>query len=247
MSDRIEYIFDQVAQEISPKKKDITPIKRVLKSCKLQDKSILEVGCGLGDNLIYCLQRGAGYAEGFDISAESIRLAKKKAKDLPNIIFHICSLEDYRTDRKFDFIVAWGVFEYLDNPLQSLEKICCFLADKGTLILLISRAIFLKRITFLCRVILSKIPLEAILPVTKFISKVLRVFSSVFERRLYIGQSNTYSIEQTVLEGLMVPKYNILQRRMFSNYLKDKGFTIEFFNDVAPSVIGIMAKKTDST
>ena len=243
MYSRVGFIFDKVAEEVSSEKKDIGSIKGVLENCNLQGKSVLEVGCGIGDSLIYCAQKGTDYVEGFDISRKSIKLAKSKVQNSSNIIFHKCSLEEYETKRKFDFILALGVFEYFDNPLESLKRMCCFLADKGTLILLLSRPIFIKRISFLCRAVLSKVPLKAILPVTRLIAMILKVFTPIFKKMFYAGDSSTYTIEQTVLEALMVPRYNIFHHRIFSSYLRDEGFLIEFFNEGAPSMIGIMARK----
>ena len=87
MQSRIEFIFDQVAEKVSPGKKDIASFKAVLEKCDFRNKSVLEVGCGMGDNLIHCLKRGAGYAAGFDISSKSIELANSKVENLPNIVF----------------------------------------------------------------------------------------------------------------------------------------------------------------
>lgn len=246
MCSRVEFIFDEVVRVVSSKRKDTVLIETVLESLQLRDKSVLEVGCGIGDNLICCIQKGAAYTEGFDISGKSIELAKSKTKDLPNTMFLKCSLKDYKTERKFDFILVLGVFEYLSNPLESLKKICSFLGDKGTLILLLSKPIFIKRASFLCRVVLSRLPLKAVLPTARFMERVLEPFSSLFNKMLYTGKSNTYTIEQTILEGLMVPRYNIFHHRIFSNYLRDEGFLINFFDGAGPSMVGIMAKKDNS-
>jgi ubiquinone/menaquinone biosynthesis C-methylase UbiE len=242
MQSRIEFIFDQVARNASSKKKDIASIKAVLEDCEFQGKTVLEVGCGIGDNLIYCAQNGAGYAEGFDISGESIKLAKSKVGSMPNIVFHRASIEAYKTERKFDFVIAWGVFEYFADSLESLKKMRCFLTDKGTMILLISRPIFIKKVSFLCRMALSKIPLKSILPVVKLIAMVLKIFNSAFKRVLYTGESSTYTMEQTILEALMVPRYNIFHSRIFTDYLKNEGFSVEFINGVAHSMVGMVAK-----
>ena len=240
---KIELIFDAVAKNIATEKKDIASLKTVIDSFDLQGRSLLEVGCGTGDNLVYCAENGLGYAEGIDISGISIKKAKMKADKFTNIYFNKYSIEEYEPERKFDFILAWGVFEYVDNPVDSLIKLCRFLQDKGVLILLISKPIIIKKISFIFRSILSRFPLKVLLPLSKLMGKIFRIFTPIFEGSLYTGESSTYGIEQTILEGLMVPRYNVFNHEIFTNiFLKNK-FAFEFFDGVSPSMTCIIAHK----
>ena len=240
---KIELVFDVVAKNVATDKKDIASLKTVIDSFDLNGGSLLEVGCGTGDNLIYCVENGLGYAEGIDISGESIKKAKTKAGNLQNIYFNKYSIEEYEPERKFDYVLAWGVFEYVDNPLYSLNKLCHFLKDKGVLILLISKPIFIKKISFIFRSILSRFPLKVLLPLSKLMGKIFRIFTPIFEGSLYTGESSTYGIEQTILEGLMVPRYNVFNHEIFTNiFLKNK-FAFEFFDGVSPSMTCIIAHK----
>lgn len=240
---KIEFIFDEVVKELTPDKKDIASIKRVIDGLDVVGKSVLEAGCGIGDNLIYCVEKGAVYAEGFDISMESIKVARSKTGKFTNCFFNKCSIEEYDTNKKFDIIIAWGIFEYVDEPLESLKKLCARLNDNGVLLLLISKPIFIKRLSIIPRVFLSIFPMEKSLNVAKIIGKIFRVFNPILCRFLYTGESKTYSIEQTVAEGLMVPRYNIFHHRLFTEYLYKQGFSINYFYDAAPSMTCIIAKK----
>jgi 2-polyprenyl-3-methyl-5-hydroxy-6-metoxy-1,4-benzoquinol methylase len=240
---RIEFIFDEVARKLPVKKKDIGVFKKIIDRFDLREKSILEVGCGIGDNLIYCAQQGVLYAEGFDISGESIKLAQEKAGNRKNIFFHKSSIEEYSTERKFDYILVWGVFEYVQNPLESLKKLIKHLVDQGTIILFISKPILIKKISFLFRIFLSKIPLTLSVNVAKKISNILSIFSNTYKRILYAGESKTYTFEQTILEGLMVPRYNLINPLKFSEYLQSRGFLIDFQDDIAHSMTCIIARK----
>ena len=242
---RVEFIFDMVAKNVIPAIKDIASLKAIIDNLSLEGKSVLEVGCGTGDNLIYCMQRGAEYGEGFDISGESINRAKEKALTIKNINFHKNSVEEYQEKRKFEVIIAWGVFEYFDNPLTSLKKICKWIKVNGLLILLISRPTFFKKISFIFRAFLSKLPLNAMLPIAKCLAILLSLFSGVLKKRLYIGESGTYSLEQTILEGLMIPRYNIFNPNIFTNYLFKNRFSIKNYNGVTPSMVCIIANKKD--
>ena len=242
---RIEYIFDIVAKNVIHDRKDIASLKAIIDNLCLEGKSVLEVGCGTGDNLIYCIERGAEYGEGFDISGESINKAKEKSLTIKNINFHKNSIEEYQAKRNFNVIIAWGVFEYFDNPLAALKEMCNWIKVNGILILLISRATFLKKISFIFRNFLSKFPLNAMLPIAKCLAILLSLFSGVLKKRLYIGESGTYSLEQTILEGLMIPRYNIFNPNIFTNYLFKNRFSIKNYNGVTPSMVCIIANKKD--
>ncbi|MBU1005970.1 MAG: class I SAM-dependent methyltransferase [Candidatus Omnitrophica bacterium] len=246
MKNRTELVFDNVVKHIAPKVKDIGAMKALLDRYDLKGKSVLEVGCGIGDNSIYCARKkrgGAAYVEGFDVSGESINIALSKAKNMPGIFFHKCDLGDYITKRKFDLILAIGVFEYFRTPLDSLKKICGFLKDEGMLILLVSRPIFVKRISAMLRFFLARIPSRFILPMARFLKKPLWLFHRIFKDKLYISESKTYSFEQTIMEGLMVPRYNIFHHRLFTSYLDKNGFSVTFFENVSPSMVCIIAKR----
>jgi len=243
MQKRIESIFDKIAESSPSKVRDVEVVKKILSDFDIEGKSVLEVGCGFGDNLLYCKERKARYIEGFDISSESIKIAKSKLRDEKNVLFHKCSFEEYEAGRKFDIIIGWGIFEYFDNPLEALKKMNKLLSEKGKMLLLISRPIFIKKLSFLPRLFLSRIPLKATIPVTKFISKTLNIFSSRLKNTLYMNASKTYSIEQAVLDGLMVPRYSVFNPNIFTNYLKSEGYAVRFFEGVAPSTVCIIAEK----
>ena len=209
----------------------------------LKGRSLLEVGCGTGDNLIYCVENGLGYAEGIDIGGVSIEKAKTKAYNLQNIYFNKYSIEEYESERKFDYVLAWGVFEYVDNPVDSLMKLFRFVKDKGVLILLFSKPIVIKKISFIFRSILSRFPLKVIMPASKVLGKIFSIFIPILKSSLYTGESSTYGIEQTILEGLMVPRYNVFSKDIFVNILLRNKFALELFDGVCPSMTCIIARK----
>jgi len=241
--ERIEFIFDEVATKLSVKRKDIGLFKNIIDQFDLRETSILEVGCGIGDNLIYCSQRGALYAEGFDISRESIKLAQEKTENRENIFFHKSSIEEYSTERIFEYILVWGVSEYVENPFESLQKLINYLSDQGTIILFISKPIFIKKLSFIFRIFLSKIPLTSLVNVAKTLSNILSIFTAIYKRILFTGASKTYTVEQTILEGLMVPRYNLINSCKFIEYLQEQGFLIDFKDDIAHSMTCIIASK----
>lgn len=241
--DRIEYLFDQIANNVASEQKDIASIRKVFDTIEFTNKTVLEVGCGLGDNLYYCVKKGAKYAEGFDISGDSIKIAQAKYSSMNNIKFHKCAVEEYQTQHKFDIILILGFFEYLENPFYCLKRINNYLNTNGTFILLVSKPIFIKKISILARLIFSALPLKFHLPFAICISKILGIWETAFQKMLYAGESLTYTLNQTVLEGLFVPRYNVFHHKKFVGYLGDNNFTVSKREDIAPSMICLLTEK----
>ena len=242
---RTEFIFNEVARITEHKEDDVALIKKILTNRELKKKMVLEVGCGFGDNLLYCARNGADYAEGFDISAESIKLAQSKAKDMKNVLFHKCNIEEYETSKRFDIILAIGVFEYFDRPLEALEKLCCLTSEGGTLIALISKPIFIKKISFLCRPFLSRVPQKMVLSVADAVDGICGKFSLFFNKRLSTATSSTYTMKRVILEGLMVNRYNVIEKAVFCDHLKKRSFDVAVFDDVSPSMTCVVGTRKD--
>ena len=52
---------------------------------KLENKTILDLGCGYGWHLIYAAKKNVKFAVGIDISKKMLEVAKEKTKNLNNI------------------------------------------------------------------------------------------------------------------------------------------------------------------
>jgi SAM-dependent methyltransferase len=95
-----------------------------------KDKSVLEIGCGIGTDAVNFARGGAKYT-GLELSEESLTLAKKR--------FDVYGLEgefifgnaeethDTLANRTFDLIYSFGVLHHtpnLDKALTSIRKLC---------------------------------------------------------------------------------------------------------------------------
>lgn len=87
----------------------------------LNNSSILDVGCGVGDFFFYLNQRFENVVyEGFDIVPRMIESAKEKYS---NGNFKLADIEDYENS-SFDFVVASGVFTYrIENYMEKYMHI----------------------------------------------------------------------------------------------------------------------------
>ena len=91
------------------------------------DKTVLEFGVGLGQNIYYLQNR-----YGFDVSKFATSFARKKG-------IHCYSTIEEIPNEHFDVLLCCHVLEHLDNPLESLKVIAQKLKTAGKLIVVVPK------------------------------------------------------------------------------------------------------------
>ncbi len=92
--------------------------RTILKNCKSAglrpDSIVLEIGCGIGtvSHLLLGFLK-SGNLTGVDISKQSIDLARKNHAAFKNSEFVVSDMSDFKSDKKFDFIVFPDVLEHI--------------------------------------------------------------------------------------------------------------------------------------
>lgn len=100
----------------------------------LKDKSVLDLGCGYGENDLYLKNKGASYVLGTDISNHMIEIANKENK-ADGIDYKVIAMEDISLiDRKFDLVVSSLAFHYVSDFDKLLSDIYNLLNDGGYLV-----------------------------------------------------------------------------------------------------------------
>ena len=117
----IEKVYQQV--------KKITLNKKVklIDQYSLDEKSILDIGCGTGEFLAYAKNKNWN-----TVGVEVNQNARNKALNKKLIIYK--SLEDL-PNRQFNIISLWHVLEHLPNLNEKISLIKTKLDDNGTLII----------------------------------------------------------------------------------------------------------------
>ena len=101
--------------------------ERTLISCQpLEDRTVLDVGCGPGHYAIALSKAGARRVVGIDFSSAMIKIASANANaagtaDRCEFLHH--DIYDYESHDTFDYVVVMGVMDYIDAPEQFIEKI----------------------------------------------------------------------------------------------------------------------------
>ena len=129
--------FLEYFNDVEERKYFVEPhIQTFAKFEKYKNKDVLEIGCGIGTDTISFLRNGANVIA-VDISEESIKIAKQRAKlfNLNNSVNFIkCNIEEidsFITNKKFDLIYSFGVIHHTPNPEKVIRKCYELLKDNG--------------------------------------------------------------------------------------------------------------------
>ncbi len=88
--------------------------------------SVLDVGCGSGRYARALVELGVRHVTGVDVAPGMIDLAKRQVADLvaagASVELVVSDFDGFRTDRKFDAVIAMGFFDYVADPVPVLRK-----------------------------------------------------------------------------------------------------------------------------
>jgi ubiquinone/menaquinone biosynthesis C-methylase UbiE len=92
---------------------------------------VLDLGCGFGKFVSFCLQEGAASVMGVDISQNMLSAAKKRIAD-PRARFVASPIEDFEAGAaSFDLAVASMCLHYVRDIRPVFHKVAGFLDDGG--------------------------------------------------------------------------------------------------------------------
>jgi len=100
-----------------------------------KDDVILDVGAGTC-RFTLLLSPKVKKIVAIDVSSEMLKIAKSKAKchGTTNIEFKNISIQDFETDIRFDKILSAGVFQFVDDIKEILEKFYYLLRPGGRVV-----------------------------------------------------------------------------------------------------------------
>ena len=156
-----------------------------VKKYGLIDKSVLEIGCGSGDNISIPLSLCGLSVAGIDIDGDSIEYAKKlrSFKGIANVKFlniDICEIET----NSYETIVCSEVLEHLIEPRLMIKEISRVLKPNGVVIITVPNGYG----PYELGQFIAKKYEEEIKPWLK--SKNIHKYLSYFMQKLYLGKRN---------------------------------------------------------
>ncbi len=107
----------------------------------LNDKKILDIGCGMGQHAVQYSKAGAESVLGIDISEKMLGFARAN-NSADNITYLRLAFEDLeQIDDRFDVITSSLAFDYSEDFGMLLKKIYALLEDGGYLVFSMSHPI----------------------------------------------------------------------------------------------------------
>jgi len=89
---------------------------------RLDVQTVLDVGCGSGDNLAAIAREMPGITlAGTDVSGEALAAARER---LPWVHFHRLDIQKERLDRQFDLVLCNQVVEHLLDDISGFRNLC---------------------------------------------------------------------------------------------------------------------------
>jgi len=106
----------------------------------LKDKTVLDVGCGIGATCLYVAQHGARQVVGIDIQPEYITCAQEELANehshlADRVTFKLISTAKDLGEQKFDIILSKDSFEHIANPKQYLQDLQDHVTDDGIIVI----------------------------------------------------------------------------------------------------------------
>ncbi len=83
------------------------------------DKSVLDIGCGWGSMMDYCVRRGIKRAEGVTLSTAQAEWCYSRNLDKSSI--HICDYRAWKPAEPYDGLVSIEMIDHLCSPAQARE------------------------------------------------------------------------------------------------------------------------------
>jgi ubiquinone/menaquinone biosynthesis C-methylase UbiE len=142
MDSRTQRYFDHHAAQFDSIYHEGQPLQRVLnrtfrraiyerfaitfeQSDPIPGKTVLDIGCGSGRYAVEFAKRGAARVVGVDYAPGMLALAREYAD--ANGVASRCEFiqGDFTTqviDQRFDIVIAIGVFDYQDRPVEFMRK-----------------------------------------------------------------------------------------------------------------------------
>lgn len=128
--------YDKVAEwwnnELQNSNYGLKQIQRAIKYSK-KKSHVLDVGCGSGGRIIRELQKHKFQIHGIDVSNNMLALF---SQNHPDISIECADILNWKTEKKFDLIIAWDSIFHLtmENQFIAIKKLCGFLQKEGVLI-----------------------------------------------------------------------------------------------------------------
>ena len=126
----------ELATDYSQKREQFNETDKVLvgalESVGVQDKEIVDLGCGDGRHARLIKEMGAAHVVGVDVNEKMIELAKEKSAENPDVTFFVADGRNLPAeDSSTDIVVSNFVVHYFPDAKEIFGEIGRVLKDEG--------------------------------------------------------------------------------------------------------------------
>ncbi len=108
-------------------------ISFIVEHVNLQDKTVLDVGCGGGILTEALAQKGVKSITGVDLERNAINVAKEHAKENKlDIEYQFCGIENIDSSQMYDVITCLEMLEHVPEPEVIIHHLCKHLKPNGS-------------------------------------------------------------------------------------------------------------------
>jgi ubiquinone/menaquinone biosynthesis C-methylase UbiE len=114
-------------------------LKESAEFCEHRGENVLEIGCGIGTDLIEYAKNGA-IVSGVDLGQDQIDYTKRnfELKKLPYQALQVANAESLPfPDKSFDFVYCFGVIHHSPSPQKIFQEIHRVLKDDGKAVVMV--------------------------------------------------------------------------------------------------------------
>lgn len=180
----------------------------------LNNKVILDAGCGIGRNSYYCLKNGAKEVHLFDVEESTVNIAKENLKDFENTHIFEDSIytQESVSDDSFDLVMSIGVIHHLSDSKLATSKLFNKVKKNGKLLIWVygyegnEKLLILLKIL---RLFTTRLPYGVVTVLGKLFASILYVLLKFYPTNsLYWKRAKNmsrYVLEQIIIDQL-IPK-----------------------------------------
>lgn len=129
----MEFSGERFIPSKSPKRIEDDHIERYVFASKfIENKSVLDIACGVGYGTSLLAESRASFVLGVDICPSAISYAKTKYKN-NNVDFQTGDIGKFQTQTKYDVVVCFETIEHVINFKLAVSNLYCLLKDGGIL------------------------------------------------------------------------------------------------------------------
>ena len=195
---------------------------------EVQDKTVLDAGCGTGIFSIIFANKGAKRVTGIDISDGSLQTARtlKDKFDLNNAEFQKQDMLALPfPDASFDIVWAWGTVHHTTAPLKAISELIRVLKPSGSILLAVYKRTKLTFIHEIIRKTLLRTPKKTWKTLAKILSVFLGPVIFLFKKREKSRKGE--KLEELIIDWYFVPIRHYYRPEEINTFLEERGFEVE--------------------